>query len=60
MTYLVQWDRRTGVPHCTSYTINTRRLPLSTTPDHHARAIDGAGGLPTDLRQRDARGVFNP
>jgi hypothetical protein len=60
MTYLVQWDRRTGIPHCTSYAINTLSPPLSTTPNHYARAIDGVGGLPTDLRRCDACGVFKP
>jgi hypothetical protein len=62
-TYLVQWDRRTGVqgvPHCTSYTIYTLSPPLSTTPNHYARAIDGAGGLPTGLRRCDARGGLQP
>jgi len=37
MTYLVQWDRETGVTHCTSYTLYTllvppNPLPLTATP----------------------------
>jgi hypothetical protein len=32
MTYLVQWDRETGVPHCTSYTLYTLLVPPNPLP----------------------------